>query len=675
MAQQVNPDFYEGLIAKAAGNSAEDAAAKAKAHKEAAASFEKALNSSNAHIRGAAAGELLSLRYAGTELSRAAMVRVRQEASGSWAAALNALDAEPALLKEAALSFLLGSGSEFPNYGNTFPDEAAFYALGEYRSQKTDFFSESENAAIEGHIAASRSRFSEALAFFRITLNDGPRFFFRYPDLLNDLGRSFQYTTATGSEGIDLFLKWEKAIAEGENIEEIAPGAAITGLRFRLLFFAARIARQRGLAEQGIDLFLRALPFAPDSGQTDACIWYVLDSSMGKGPAAVIRRLEALTPQWHSGGYFSDVLDKLSRELVTRRQWKELIQVFSLIRSRSDLASKAKYAYIIGRSITEGYFSPAEIRLAAAAADSEITGGGKALAKEYLRIAHDAGAAAFYYHTQSAAALDEPFLTLPQSPAESKSGDSAASGDQSAAMEFLLGFFGNHAADFALPYIRAFEKNLSAGDLRLLAGALDKAGLYMDSMRLVSSYAPKDDYEPERRDLELMYPRPFRELVETYAKETGIVPELLYGLIRTESAFQSNIVSRAGAVGLTQLMPATAREMAARIRRRGGPDYMNDSAESGDSPLNLSDPAANIHIGAVYLAYLREQMKDPLLALLAYNGGMNRVRRWRAADSRARPGGLPVDLFLETIEYPETREYGRKVLAATAVYRELYYAE
>ena len=81
----------------------------------------------------------------------------------------------------------------------------------------------------------------------------------------------------------------------------------------------------------------------------------------------------------------------------------------------------------------------------------------------------------------------------------------------------------------------------------------------------------------------------------------------------------------------------------------------------------------NIHIGAVYLAYLTERMEDPLLALLAYNGGMNRVRRWRNVDSGAKSGALPVDLFLETIEYQETREYGRKVLAAAAVYRALYY--
>ena len=64
-------------------------------------------------------------------------------------------------------------------------------------------------------------------------------------------------------------------------------------------------------------------------------------------------------------------------------------------------------------------------------------------------------------------------------------------------------------------------------------------------------------------------------------------------------------------------------------------------------------------------------MGSPMLALLSYNGGMGRMRRWLNQD-RGR-GALPYDLFLESIEYGETREYGRLVLAAAAVYGYLYY--
>ncbi|MDR2102939.1 MAG: lytic transglycosylase domain-containing protein, partial [Treponema sp.] len=150
--------------------------------------------------------------------------------------------------------------------------------------------------------------------------------------------------------------------------------------------------------------------------------------------------------------------------------------------------------------------------------------------------------------------------------------------------------------------------------------------------------------------------------IEKNARDAGLPPEIFYGLIRTESSFIPDISSRVGAVGLSQLMPATAEDMADRIARKGGPDYRKNGK------IELRDPQINLHIGAVYLNYLIEHLENPMLALLAYNGGMGRVRRWRAGEPN-----LPMDLFLETIEYRETREYGRRVLAAAAAYGYLYY--
>jgi soluble lytic murein transglycosylase len=165
--------------------------------------------------------------------------------------------------------------------------------------------------------------------------------------------------------------------------------------------------------------------------------------------------------------------------------------------------------------------------------------------------------------------------------------------------------------------------------------------------------------------MEFLYPASYRRLIEHFAGEYGIDPALFFGLIRTESAFQSTIVSSAGAIGLSQLMPATADEMAQRIRRFGGPNYF--SLEGNRAILNLSDPELNVHIGAFYLNHLTGLFEDTLLALVAYNAGQGRVRRWRAASN------LPTDLFMETIEIREAREYGRRVLGAAAIYRALYY--
>jgi soluble lytic murein transglycosylase len=633
-ASQYASDFYEGL--KKRQNSAQS---------EAVRHFEKALKSPNSSIVSAAAAELMSLHSTGTELSVATMADIRQKATGSWAQMFEA-QGQDGMDREKFLALLLEGESR--SLG-----EAEHYALGEWRGRDNPPLTDAESAAIDGRIAAGRSRYNEALLFFRITLSDSPGLFFQYPDLLSDLGRTFQYT-ATGREGIDLFLDWEEngAIpADNENL-----------IRFRLLFFAARIARQRG-DSQNIEMFEKALSFARaiSPEQTDACIWYILDSSLAQNSGRMIRNLETYISQWHNDAYFSDVLGKLSRDLVYRRQWENVIKVFTLLRDRPGVIT-AQYAWISGRIVEEGLFSPEEY------------------APVYIRAAYDAagGSAAveaWYYRSLGAAALNAPFLPPIEAPllevqvkkASSKKDRGKTTENISDVMRFLLGFFENNAAQFAPRFIRVEEAALSSEELYLIAKALGAAGQYQESIRLVALYARRNDYQITMQDLELLYPRPFRELVEQYAHETGIEPALLYGLIRTESAFNRDAVSSAGAAGLTQLMPATAKETADRIRRRGGPDYTLTADADGNPALDLHNPAINIHIGAAYLAYLNERMEDPVLALLAYNGGMNRIRRWRRAIN------LPSDLFMESVEYSETRSYGRSVMGAAAMYKELYY--
>jgi len=657
---QVPDDFYRGLLSIEAGN--KPAAAK---------HFEKALDSSNMYIRQAAAGELSALMFEGAELSAKTLDKVRKEASGSWAAVFDA--AGKSIDREKALAFLLnfehGAAS----------NEARLFLLRE--CEKHTLFNETELAAIEGHFASSRSRYNEALAFFRGAfsppfLEEGkwpaqiPPLFIKFPVLINDLGRAFQYT-ASGKEGLDLFLQWEKALTVEPLNAPALPApvdtpAALEEARFRLQFYAARNARRIGRHDQAISLFEQARPLAADSEQADACIWYILDSSLNGNADVFLRRLEETVPHWQNSSNFDDVLEKFLQMLVSKREKERLIRAYLLIREKGAAFSKASYAWTIARFIQEGYFSAQETSLAALAAnvDAAQLDAAHLDAAVYMRIAYNAGDTSFYYHSLSAVSLGEAFIKLQDEAAKNgaaRGGKATPAGRLTPAVQFLNGFFENGAGHLSLGFIRPLEKELSADELRAVAQALAKAGMYAQSMRIVSIYIKRDGYVPGRPDLELMYPRPFKELVEKYAAQCGIAPALLYGLIRTESAFQSDIISRAGAVGLTQLIPSTAVDMAARIRRTGGPDYTSPSG------IVLADPAQNIHIGSFYLNYLMGRFDDPLLSVLAYNGGMNRVRRWRAASS------MPADLFMETITISETRDYGRKVFGAAAVYEELYY--
>ena len=144
-------------------------------------------------------------------------------------------------------------------------------------------------------------------------------------------------------------------------------------------------------------------------------------------------------------------------------------------------------------------------------------------------------------------------------------------------------------------------------------------------------------------------------LVELEARELGLDPYLLAAMIRQESAFVPTAVSRAGARGLMQLMPPTAREVARRI-----------GAEWDDALLSVAD--ANLHLGGTHLAgLLRHYDGRIVLTLAAYNAGGGRVRRWLASLDADDPIA-----FVEQIPFVETRGYLRTVLRNRVLYEALY---
>ncbi|HEX9052001.1 MAG TPA: lytic transglycosylase domain-containing protein [Anaeromyxobacter sp.] len=155
---------------------------------------------------------------------------------------------------------------------------------------------------------------------------------------------------------------------------------------------------------------------------------------------------------------------------------------------------------------------------------------------------------------------------------------------------------------------------------------------------------------------EAMYPRPFRKAVERWAKAARIDPDLLQALMREESLFNPWARSSTGAIGLTQLMPRTAR-VVARALNLARPDART-----------LQRPALNIRLGAAYLAELLSQLDGSTVrAVAAYNAGPQAVLRW-VAD---RPGA-ELDAWVEEIPVWETRDYVKHVLGSYGAYRFVY---
>jgi soluble lytic murein transglycosylase len=155
---------------------------------------------------------------------------------------------------------------------------------------------------------------------------------------------------------------------------------------------------------------------------------------------------------------------------------------------------------------------------------------------------------------------------------------------------------------------------------------------------------------------ELAYPLAFRDAIEKHCTTVKLDPDLLQALMREESALDPQALSWAGALGLTQLMPYTARAVARRLNI------------GNVTPRRLLDPDLNIRIGSAYLADLVDRWDGTHeYALASYNAGAGAVSKWR----RERPA-LELDEWVEEIPIAETRGYVKRVLRSYNTYQLLY---
>ena len=146
------------------------------------------------------------------------------------------------------------------------------------------------------------------------------------------------------------------------------------------------------------------------------------------------------------------------------------------------------------------------------------------------------------------------------------------------------------------------------------------------------------------------YPRPHREVVA----ESGLDSALVYAVMRTESGFDEDALSRAGAVGLMQIKPSTA-------------EFICEKEGIAFEAERLTEGEYNVRVGCLYLKYLLGRFAVRETALAAYNAGEGTVREW-LADKQYSDDGIS----LKKIPYPETKEYLKKVERARKNYEFFY---
>jgi soluble lytic murein transglycosylase len=208
--------------------------------------------------------------------------------------------------------------------------------------------------------------------------------------------------------------------------------------------------------------------------------------------------------------------------------------------------------------------------------------------------------------------------------------------------------------DLRIEAIREWNWTLRGMDDRQLLAAATLAREYQLYDRAINAA----DKTLSQHDYSLRFLAPFDTQVRPAAREQALDDAWVYGLMRQESRFITQAKSSAGASGLMQLMPATAKWVAKKI---GLKDYDH---------RRVNDPDVNLLLGTSYMRMVLESLhQHPVLASAAYNAGPGRARRWCA--------DVPLEgaIYAETIPFDETRDYVKKVMSNAVYYSVLFTGE
>ena len=393
--------------------------------------------------------------------------------------------------------------------------------------------------------------------------------------------------------------------------------------RGSLAFGAGRLYRWGGNQKKAAECFLLALEEA-SPGEKERMLWYLLDSLLDLDPPGAPEILSAYAPRWRDPSYYEDILDRLFSKLLALKKGEAAAKTASLLERYGSRKSRAQGAYLTARMEELGWIAPPRPE------------GVEVLYRQALKLDPTG-----IYGWFSRYRLDE-WNSLP--------GTIFSIGGEDGTRDPPLNLYLDLSLqDRARERWNRLNGAGSPADKRRITRSLQEEGRYLDSLRFLGGVGAEDPQEVWK----LRYPRGYQALIEEIAEENALSVPLLFALVRSESGFSANIKSWAGAVGLAQLMPATAQDVAAQLGRPLG---------------ELTNPRENLTLGGRYLRWLIDYVGAPWSAVLAYNGGPGRVRKWLKEGDF-----LPPDLAIEAVPLRETRNYGRNLLVAALYYGYLYY--
>ena len=407
------------------------------------------------------------------------------------------------------------------------------------------------------------------------------------------------------------------------------------------LLCAARLYARSGESyrTRAFEQFEQLLQTVTEAHLFDRILWNYADAALKNSARTAIGVLQRYAPQWHDPSFFDDTLELLSYELLAARNWKGYYEVYRNLSQYMSADACSKYAFVAGRLAETGL-------LATAVPDADY--------KRAYAISYKNTEGSLYYRLLAAERLDIPFADIERSLLHRKKKQSVRANAQA---ERLLKECAQSGCDdklYALFF--RFKEYIGAETSAQLNAALIEKKRYPQALRTAVWAFGQSDVPIKNAQLQMLYPRFYNDAVENLCTRYALPEYLAYALIRSESFFDKDIRSNAGAAGLTQLMESTASDIARKLKIRS---------------YDIADPDTNTEFGIFYLKELIGRLNGSnLLALFSYNAGITKVRRWSAAYPE-----LSKDLLLEVLPYTETREYGRKILTAASLYACLYYGK
>lgn len=452
--------------------------------------------------------------------------------------------------------------------------------------------------------------------------------------LASDLGKSFLYGNVNFATNAKLF-------------KELAEKYKNTSSEYYFWFYSGRLFDKANIYyTQAKICFENAIASANTNEQKDNALWYLLNTSLNFSVDTIIESIEKYSREWSNPEYFEDFFESLVSSLLASGRWNAFKQIYTEIDGFASDETIAQYAYIYARLAQEGY------------ADGEQSD----IEQAFLRACKSGSSV--YYKVLAAYYLGlkgeelNSVLCEPYSKNEPKIDESA--------QKLLEGYV---AFGFPELIYSDFQK--------LYTNGLPTETYFYLSDFLAKCSNPENDYATQglriaargqkmatrqlsKDEIKQVYPVHYQNFVTNSCERFQINESVIYALIRSESFFDAEVTSNAGAIGLTQLMEFTGNDISQRLKIK---EY------------SLTDPETNILFGTYYLSELIRRCDNSLLqGFFSYNAGITRVRRWLKSSiiEFGSKSSMPLDLYLETVPYTETRGYGRKLVSASAMYEWIY---